>query len=86
MDAKKCDRCGRFYEEWIAYGENGEVVESFPSQNRYGLVHFSTLFSRNEPKPTDYDLCPACEKSLKDWVYEENWTKNYTKEKTDEQI
>lgn len=54
MNAKKCDRCEKFYEdygglEYIQYG------------NKYNGMSFFGV------KSLFFDLCPDCMKSLYDW-------------------
>jgi predicted HNH restriction endonuclease len=60
-EAKKCDRCGSFYEERdpnfiesLAY-----QIRSIASPRKHGVIYSITSL---------IDLCPNCSKSLKNWV------------------
>ena len=56
MDAKKCDRCGSFYEK---YGNNlianGVYVQNLDECSK----------CKCDKK---YELCPRCMKSFEDWL------------------
>jgi len=55
MNAKKCDRCGRFYElEGLAMEENGPK--------------YVTMVIRNNIAMRTYDLCNCCLRELYDWM------------------
>lgn len=67
MDAKKCDRCGRFYEE---YGEfsiadrNLKIKKS--SMVRTGTKTEKFIFEKH------YDLCPLCMDELNKFLNDPN--------------
>ena len=54
-NAKKCDRCGKFYEYY-------EGFERIPNGNKFNCM---TLFG---VKSKIFDLCPLCMKSLFAWL------------------
>ena len=55
MNAKKCDRCGRFYElEGLAMEENGPK--------------YNTIVIKNHINMTTYDLCNCCLRELYEWM------------------
>lgn len=58
MNARKCDRCGMFYEEYNMEDDkkaiNGVMLINIDSNNSY--------FSHGPN-----DLCPTCSKKLLDW-------------------
>ena len=59
MDAKKCDRCGKFY-----------IIEfcGCNLKTRYGkLSTYEYDVLRNESCEKERDLCPDCMKSLFEW-------------------
>ena len=62
-NAKKCDRCGSYYDSYNdknnAEKINGIMLINIDSNNRY--------FS-HEP----YDLCPVCSDELMKWFRKEN--------------
>ena len=59
--AKKCDRCGKLYEQYNSKNDkknpNGIMVLNLDSQRRY--------FTHNA-----LDLCPDCMKEFQDWLRE----------------
>ena len=59
--AKKCDRCGKLYEQYNSKNDrknpNGIMVLNLDSQRRY--------FTHNA-----LDLCPDCMKEFQDWMKE----------------
>ena len=59
--AKKCDRCGKLYEQYNSKNDrknpNGIMVLNLDSQRRY--------FTHNAR-----DLCPDCMKGFQDWFGE----------------
>lgn len=58
MNARKCDRCGMFYEEYNMINNkkaiNGVMLLNIDSNDRY--------FSHGPN-----DLCPSCSKKFLDW-------------------
>ena len=69
MDAKKCDRCGKFYEE-----RNPNAFETLAESLKRALAILNErLFARinvMEKIEQELDLCPACLKSLNKWMKE----------------
>ena len=61
MDAKKCDRCGTFYqpEDW----KQGDIVVK-TKQKEYTSVIFNEFYF----KEIGMDLCPGCSAFIKDWL------------------
>ena len=61
MDAKKCDRCGVFYqpEDW----KDGDVVIGKKEK-----VFTSIICNEFYFKNVDMDLCPGCRSFIKDWL------------------
>lgn len=61
--ARKCDRCGVYYDEYNVKNNagkiNGIVFANIVSQDKY--------YSRGL-----YDLCPACSDELMKWFRKEN--------------
>ena len=58
--AKKCDRCGRYYD---VMGEDGRV------QIKGYYLYFLKMFNTEKFCIDDLDLCPACTNSFYDWLY-----------------
>ena len=61
MRARKCDRCGRFYDHY-----QGEIFEKTGRANALRLIdryENNTFISRNA-----YDLCPECMKELEEFL------------------
>lgn len=61
-NAKKCDRCGNYYQE--------SEPNAFESLSNYfsGMVSQSEVLHRIAVIEKCLDLCPACSKSLKRWM------------------
>lgn len=59
-NAKKCDRCGKLYENYEGY----EVENGGNKYNILTLLHHWKTVSRS------YDLCPKCMESLIEWITE----------------
>lgn len=61
MDAKKCDRCGSFYqpEDW----EQGDIVVK-KRIKKYESIFFNEYYFIDD----DIDLCPGCSAFIKDWL------------------
>lgn len=58
MDAKKCDRCGKFYDEYNVKDEQ--------SPNSFRLLRKTE--NRVNYKLDEYDLCPECMAKLQEWL------------------
>lgn len=60
MTAKKCDRCGKFYEEYnVANDEkNVNTIRTYNCEIDKGVYSHGP-----------YDLCPECSKQLVDWLF-----------------
>ena len=61
MDAKKCDRCGTFYqpEDW----KDGDIVLKTKQKEYTSIICNEFYF-----KEIDMDLCPGCSAFIKDWL------------------
>lgn len=57
MNAKKCDRCGKYYET-----ENSVTI-----QYVYGQVKFVPFIGLC-PEKTTYDLCADCAEEFQEWM------------------
>lgn len=69
MLAKKCDRCGRYYDH---YGINNKNREAMP--NGVNLVYITvdhevTSLAKNSD-PSIYDLCIECMRGLVEYLHE----------------
>lgn len=64
MQAKKCDRCGKLYEQY----EGSEVFEKHGRANAIILID-SDLDNRYWHRKT-YDLCPECMAQLVSFISE----------------
>jgi hypothetical protein len=54
--AKKCDRCGKFYE---SYGNNSFNAIMQTCKDQYGY---------RAKKNKEWDLCPECKENLEAWL------------------
>lgn len=61
MDAKKCDRCGTFYqpEDW----RHGDIVVKKKRKEITGVI-FGDIYFIDD----DIDLCPGCSAFIKNWL------------------
>ena len=59
--AKKCDRCGKLYEEY-----NFKNDEKNPN----GIMTLNLDYRRKFYLHTAMDLCPDCMKEFQDWMEE----------------
>lgn len=61
MDAKRCDRCGTFYqlEAW----KQGDIVVKKKKKENAGVI-FNDFFFVD----VSIDLCPGCSAYIKDWL------------------
>jgi len=67
MLAKKCDRCGRYFDH---YGNNEDTV----SPNGIYFAYFDREEKISEAyvinkKPRKYSLCPECMSGLEDYIF-----------------
>ena len=66
-DAKRCDRCGAYYEE-----RERNAVEEFAA----ALREFSkdtAKYNLCKAMTSHVDLCVECEKSLEEWAAAKGW-------------
>ena len=65
MTIKKCDRCGAIIPQ-------GETFAEYITHGIKRIFEHDTipddLIIRNKDTLLDYDLCPDCKKSLKEWL------------------
>lgn len=61
-NAKKCDRCGNYYQE-----RQPNAFEAF-SNSLFDVVAKPEVLYKIETIEKFLDLCPACSKSLKRWM------------------
>ena len=69
MDAKKCDRCGRYYSEYGKYkaGEREfEIKKSSMIRTGTKILTGKFLFEKH------YDLCPLCMDELNEFLTDPN--------------
>ena len=59
MNAKKCDRCAKLYEDYRDKENRGNAI-------RLGYREVSNGFGGIEL----FDLCPACMESFRNWMKE----------------
>lgn len=59
--AKKCDRCGKLYEQY-----NFDRDE----KNTNGIMTLNLDYQRHFYSHTVLDLCPDCMKGFQDWLKE----------------
>ena len=61
MDAKKCDRCGNFYqqEDW----RHGDIIVKKKRKEITGVI-FGDIYFIDD----DIDLCPECLAFIKNWL------------------
>lgn len=60
MDAKKCDRCGKFY----LPDNNSSQCNAIQKYKRFGGICGDDKI---------YDVCPECMKSFERWVSNDNY-------------
>ena len=79
MEAKKCDRCGKLYEEKFVKNDSPcvfkfeEVHVSEEKQKKYSKEFIESKKTHNIYVKTfcdDIDLCPECRESFKKWFEE----------------
>lgn len=59
-NAKKCDRCGKYYDE---YGEDMDVMGNLPIGDVNGIALVSDEYNR-----LSLDICPMCMIQFVDWL------------------
>ena len=62
MNARKCDRCGKFYEQYNNQPSGDEQPNKIAFVREYG-VHI-----HNEAKLCSFDLCEQCMDRVKKWM------------------
>lgn len=68
MDAKKCDRCKKYYDKYEGIykrGKNGNVVQRFKIPCNQLFISNSIY---NEVPDIPFDLCPDCMMELNKWL------------------
>lgn len=61
MNAKKCDRCGKFYDEYNTKSFNCDPnIVTLHQKLNDGICYLVK----------DYDLCPECMAELQEWLNE----------------
>ena len=74
MNAKKCDRCGAFYDSYKrkAKETDGDKIKSFFQGNRDGI-----RMSKSDGYISPHiDLCPSCLEELLRWLDNKQVTGN----------
>lgn len=64
MDAKKCDRCGKLYEQY----NHKYSIATIDTSNFNGFKLVREQFDGECYGSTKIDLCPECADNLKDWL------------------
>ena len=59
MNAKKCDRCKKLYEDYRDKETRGNAVRLVYRSDDYSTANIEHI-----------DLCPACMESFKNWLKE----------------
>lgn len=59
MNAKKCDRCAKLYEDCRDKENHGNAIRLVHRGDDYGATNINHI-----------DLCPECMKSFKSWMKE----------------
>ena len=72
MDAKKCDRCNKYYDEYVGLNERNEEKNV---HQRYEIpynrlivcnnIHNKAVYSIPDSR---FDLCPDCMMELDKWI------------------
>ena len=62
--AKKCDRCGKFYEKNVVMESKGSVIGS-----TIGGINTATTEGKTDEH---FDLCDDCIKSMCEWIKKQN--------------
>ncbi len=60
MMAKKCDRCGKLYEEYNVANDE---------RNINSIKTYNCEINNGHFKHGPYDLCPECSNELVDWLF-----------------
>lgn len=58
--AKKCDRCGKFYDEYNTKKDNKKFN---------GVMTLNIDFQRDYYSNDPVDLCPKCMESFEQWLF-----------------
>ena len=69
MDAKKCDRCNKYYDKYVGLNERDEKENVYQRYeipyNR--LVVCNSIYSKTGPD-SSFDLCPDCMMEFDKWI------------------
>ena len=71
MNAKKCDRCKKFYDEYAGIhkrSEEGTVFQNYEIPYNQ-LIMNNYIYSATVPK-NRFDLCPDCMQAFDNWLKE----------------
>ena len=63
MNAKKCDRCGKFYEQY-----NNHPSDDDEQPNRLAFMREYGVYIKNEDKICSFDLCEQCMDKVNNWI------------------
>lgn len=74
MNAKKCDRCGKFY-EFYKIESQGEYIKGTA-----GIIKISRTQFGCKNEVADYDLCRDCAESFQSWFEEGRQNENETEQ------
>lgn len=55
--AKKCDKCGKFYEPYGNNSESNTIIPAYVDTLEFIVKKFKVI-----------DLCPECKESLEAWL------------------
>ena len=69
MDAKKCDRCNKYYNKYVGLNERNEeekVYQRYEIPYNQLVVHNSIY--RNTVPDSCFDLCPDCMMEFDKWI------------------
>lgn len=71
MDAKKCDRCKKYYDKYVGLhkcSNDGNVYQNYEiPYNR--LVVCNSIYKQTVPN-NSLDLCPECMQAFDKWLKE----------------
>ena len=74
MNAKKCDRCGAFYERYAREAEpsDSDKIKNLLNNKRNGFMITQDIGYYSE----NIDLCPECFEELLKWLDNKQFTGN----------
>ena len=78
MRARKCDRCGRFYEQYVRDNKKCGLIFKKCKFNKIVCVHaaieygneIETQLRADEDIVSEWDLCRDCADKLYNWLHE----------------